>query len=356
MDLRLIAAIFAIIAVIDRLFGCKLGLGQYFERGIKMIGASALAMVGMIVIAPVLAELIRPLLSPDSFIDPSCVPALLFANDMGGAALSTELCNDPDIGMFNGMVVAALMGCTVSFTIPVALGLTQKSQLRPLSLGILCGVVTIPVGCVIAGFIAGIPFTALMIDLLPIVLLAGFIVLALILWPDASVKGFRVLGFIIKLLITIGLVLGLLDYLLDYRPIECIGSYTEAFDIVIYSCTVMSGTLPLLAILSRLLKKPFEKLGKLLDINSASALGFVGSLATNMTTFETMNEMDEKGCMLNSAFAVSGAFILAAHLAFTMAFCEEYVLPVIIGKLAAGITAVLLCLLLYPRFRKMLEK
>ena len=51
--------------------------------------------------------------------------------------------------------------------------------------------------------------------------------------------------------------------------------------------------------------------------------------------------------MLNSAFAVSGAFVFGAHLAFTMALDGDYVLPMIIGKLISGVCAVILACLIY---------
>ena len=47
------------------------------------------------------------------------------------------------------------------------------------------------------------------------------------------------------------------------------------------------------------------KLGDKLKINSTSSLAFISNLVTNATTFGMMNEMDRKGTVLNSAFAVS---------------------------------------------------
>ena len=66
-----------------------------------------------------------------------------------------------------------------------------------------------------------------------------------------------------------------------------------------------------------------------------------------MTTFEMMKDMDEKGVVINSAFAVSGAFTFAGHLAFTLAFDPAYIMPMIVGKIVAGFTAILLSILIY---------
>ena len=78
-------------------------------------------------------------------------------------------------------------------------------------------------------------------------------------------------------------------------------------------------------------------------------MGILSSLATSVHTFEKMREMDKKGIVLNSAFAVSGAFVFCGHLAFTMAFAPEYVVPVIVGKLISGVSAVAAAVIIYGR-------
>ena len=46
------------------------------------------------------------------------------------------------------------------------------------------------------------------------------------------------------------------------------------------------------------------------------------------------------------AFAVSAAFVFGDHLAFSAGYDPEMILPLIAGKLCAGITAVCLALLI----------
>lgn len=65
-----------------------------------------------------------------------------------------------------------------------------------------------------------------------------------------------------------------------------------------------------------------------------------------------MDKMDKKGVVMNSAFAVSGAFVVGSHLAFTLAFDGSYIMPVIIGKLVSGILAVVLSGIMYGRMNK----
>ena len=62
----------------------------------------------------------------------------------------------------------------------------------------LCGFVTIPVGCFVAGLVAGLPIGALLLNLLPLILLSGLIVCGLLLLPKVIVKVFVALGIAIK--------------------------------------------------------------------------------------------------------------------------------------------------------------
>ena len=55
-------------------------------------------------------------------------------------------------------------------TIPYALGIVEARQHKPLLLGLLCGIVTIPLGCLIGGLVLQLPLGALLMNLLPLVL------------------------------------------------------------------------------------------------------------------------------------------------------------------------------------------
>ena len=105
-------------------------------------------------------------------------------NDMGGAALSCQVALDPELGLFNGLVVSCMMGGTIAWTIPVSLTSVPKAQHRELLLGMLCGIVTIPVGCLLAGFATPIPFGTLFVNLLPLILISIILAIGLALCPE----------------------------------------------------------------------------------------------------------------------------------------------------------------------------
>ena len=349
-----IMAIFAVVGAADRIIGNKFGLGREFERGISTLGSMALSMIGMIVLAPYIAEMLNPFFNfvgkylP---IDPSIIPASLFANDMGGVPLATQLAIDPEIGRFNALVVSAIMGCTVSFTIPYALEITAKEQQRELILGLLCGIVTIPVGCFLGGLVAGISLVSLLIDLLPLTLLSALLAVGLLKIPNVCVRIFKVIGTAIKILITIGLTLGIVKFLTGFSPLAGIGTFEEGALICFNAAAVMAGSFPLVALISRLLRRPLAKAGSTIQINDASTVGLFSNFASTFVTFDLIRSMNKKGLVLNAAYLVS-AGCFSGHLAFTLAYDSTMLPAVIVAKLSGGVLAFLLALPLYKRFQK----
>jgi len=102
-------------------------------------------------------------------------------------------------------------------------------------------------------------------------------------------------------------------------------------------------------LLTRWFEKPLLSIGKLLKMNSTAAAGMIATLANNIPMFKLMNGMDDRGKVLNVAFAVSAAFTFGDHLGFTAANKPDMIFAVIVGKLIGGITAVLFAMLLAPK-------
>ena len=244
----------------------------------------------------------------------------------------------------------------MSFTIPFALGVVAKEHHRELLLGLLCGIVTIPVGCFVGGLVCGLPLLTLIVDLIPLIIFSGIIALGLIYFPEMCLKIFKVFGVAIAALITFGLSLGIIRFLTGYEVIKGLKTLEEGASICVNAAVVLSGSFPLMYVISKVLSKPLEVVGRKTGINTYSAVGIISSLASSATSFGMTDKMDKKGIVLNSAFAVSGAFILGSHLAFTMAFDSSYILPVIAGKLIAGVLALVVAVLVYKRTNSEKEK
>ena len=353
--ISLVMACFSLLGALDLIIGNKFGIGKQFERGIMLLGTMVTSMVGMIVFAPLIAHLLRPVINVLAGVipfEPSVIPAMILANDMGGAPLAMEFASNEQVGYYNALIVSAMMGATISFNIPFAMGVVEKEKHEPLLLGLLCGIVTTPVGCLISGFIVGLSVIDLLASIIPLFICAALLAVALFVFPNACVKVFKIFGLIIKTIILIGLAVGIFEGLTGIELIPYTAPIAEGFDVCVNAAMVMSGAFPLVYILSKLLDKPMKKVGEVIGVNASSTLGFLSTLATNVTTYGNMKDMDRKGIMLNGAFSVSAGFVFAGHLAFTLAFNAEFALSMIVGKLLSGISAVLVASLLYRIMNK----
>lgn len=350
--ISIVVLIFAAIGALDFIIGNKFGAGREFERGFGLFCPMALSMLGMIVIAPAIGELLSPVF--DGFyrvfgIDPSIIPASVFANDMGGAPLAQSVAKSAELGGYNAFVVSSMMGCVLSFTIPFSLGLVKKEQHSDLFLGLLCGIVTIPTGCFVAGLMCGIGVGALLLNLLPLIILSLIVGAALLFVPKICIKCFSVFGIFMRVLAIGGLLCSIFTFLTDVEICPYFDTFEHGAFVCANACVTLSGALPFMFIVSKLLDKPLNSLGKRIGINSTSALALLGTIVTNASTFGVMEKMDKKGVVLNSAFAVSAAFTIGGHLAFTMAYDSSYVPSMIVGKLVSGIFALGLAFIIYKR-------
>ena len=348
--LATIMAVFAVIGAVDKITGNHLKLGDEFEKGIKTLGPLSLSMLGMMTIAPALAGLLIPVISPVAKVfgfDPSALAGILIANDMGGAALADSIANDALLGSFHGLCVASMLGATISFTIPVALESAKKENHDDVLLGLLCGICTIPVGCFISGIVMGITPLKVLINLLPALLISIIIVIGLIKFRKVTVKIFSIFGKFISILITCGLALGIFQTLTGKVLLKNTAPLMESAATVFTICITLAGTFPLIAIISKLLKKPLSALGKKLDLDDASVVGLIATLANSIATMESADKMNRKGRILNLAFAVSAAFVFGDHLAFTLSYNSDHIVAVIIGKLCAGVAALAVASVIY---------
>jgi ethanolamine transporter len=194
--------------------------------------------------------------------------------------------------------------------------------------------------------VLGVKIGALLWNILPLAIFSAIIAAGLVLCPDRCVKIFGVFGAIIKIVITIGLGLALFRFLTGAQIVPGLGTLEDAAAICLNASAVMAGAFPLLFVVSKILNRPMQKLGQKLGVNETSVMGLVSSLANSITTFEMMDSMDKRGAMLNAAFAVPAAFVLADHLAFTLAFDPGCLSAMMIGKLTAGLLAVALAMIL----------
>ncbi len=393
-----IMMIFMSIAALDRVFTqfggaeqvlSKLGLGQVgrsisgsgeqFEEGFMAMGALGLAMVGMMAFAPVLSSVLKPFIVPLYEMlgaSPAMFATTLIANDMGGFPLAMQLAGaDTASGLYAGLLLGAMMGPTVVFIIPVAIGIIDIKDRRFLALGVLAGMITIPLGCIAGGMIAmlagvthnGVVVTfsmsMILMNLIPVVLISGLIGLGLKIMPEKMINGFQIFAKILIAFITIALAIAVIQEILGFKIIPGMDpiftSATEdggriadglkAVETIGYIACVLLGAYPMVFLLTRWFNKPLLGLGGLFKVNETSAAGMVASLANVIPMFGLFKNMDDRGKVLNVAFAVSAAFTFGDHLGFTAGTNTSMIFPMVVGKLVGGITAVFVAMMIAPK-------
>ena len=347
--------LFMALGAVDRIIGNRFGLGEKFEEGIIAMGSLALSMIGIICLAPVLAGLLRPVVVPlYSFLgaDPAMFAGTILANDMGGAPLAKELALTPEAGQFGGLIVGSMLGPTVVFTIPVALGIIRPEDQEFLARGVLAGVITIPIGGLVGGLAAGFPLMMVLKNLIPIVLIAVLIALGLAFIPNGMVKGFQVFGRFVIIVITVGLAAAIVEALTGITLIPGMNPIEEGYATVGGIAIVLAGAFPLVFVITKVFRKPLMRLGHLLGMNDIAAAGLVATLANNIPMFQMMGDMDRRGKIINVAFAVSAAFVFGDHLGFTAGFDSTMIFPMIVGKLVGGVTAVAVAMLITRKYKE----
>lgn len=345
----LIMGAFSIIGAIDRIFGNKFGLGKEYENGILTVGQLVLSMIGIMILSPLLADLFSPVITPIYNLigaDPSVFAGSVFACDMGGFPLAKEFASNSQAAQFSGILIASTLGATVSFTIPVALASTEKEDRKYVAKGILCGVVTIPFGIVIGGFTAGFQTSMILINTFPVAILSLLISMGLWKAEDFTIKVFVIFGKLITALATLGLVVIGFETITDFVIIPNLGSFSESFTVVGEIAIVLSGAFPFIVVIKKLLDKPIQIVGNSMGINNTAVAGLIATLANSIATFSMVNKMDDRGKTVNMAFAVSAAFVLGDHLAFTAGVDSVMILPLIVCKLTAGILSVILAFII----------
>jgi len=354
-------------------FGAAIdGAGKQFEEGFNAMGPLALAMVGVIAATPILSRLLAPLVIPVYGwfgASPSMFATSLLALDMGGYNLARELATtngqlDWASFLYSGLILGSMMGATIVFTIPVGLGMIDRNDRRPFALGILAGLITVPVGCLAGGLTAmlcqvqtpdGHPvvFTVSMLvrNLVPVILFSGTLAVGLWKFPNAMVYGFSLFAKILVALMTAALgvvafqVLTGMTLVPGMDPIfpgtgDQPGLDMRAMELVGRIAIALLGAYPAVYLLSRWFHKPLVAAGRLLGINDIAAAGLVATVASNLPMLKVLAQMDERGKVINVAFSVSAAWVFADHLAFVAANKPDMIVAVIVGKLIAGVAAI----------------
>jgi len=337
-----VMAIGLLVGALDRIFNNKLGLGEQFEEGFNAMGPLALGMVGIITLAPVIANVLGPVIIPVFNLigaDPAMFASIL-ANDMGGYPLAMELAVNEEAGLLSGLIVSSMLGATLVFSIPVGLGLINYEDRPFFAQGLLAGLTMIPVGGLIGGLIAGFDIKMLFINLIPIIILSALLIAGLSLFPDALIKGALIFGRFIVIVITIGLAAAAFESLTGVIIIPGMAPISEGIEIVGLIAIILLGTFPVLHLLVKVLDKPLTKIGEKIGMNATGAAGIVITMANSIPVYKMMKDMDNRGKIINTAWLVPATAALGDHLGFTGGVRADMITAVVLSKVIAGVLAI----------------
>lgn len=355
------------------------GAGTEFEAGFGAMGPVALGMVGVIVLTPVLGSILGPAVIPVYKMlgaDPSMFAGTILANDMGGFFLSRELTNDAAAGLYSGVILASMLGVTVSFTIPVGFSLISKEDRPFFAQGVLIGLVTIPIGCIVGGLVAmnsdiimpsGEPavfsMKTVLVNMIPVILFSAIIGGGLKFFPKLMVMIFNGFAKFLVVIITIGLAVAVIERLTGFVVIpgmdpmfmiegDIPGIDMRAMEVIGAIGILLLGAYPMVLLFTRWFKKPLMAVAGIFGIDAEAAVGMIGALANILLMIQAMSKMSKRGKVIAMSFSVSAAWTLGDHLGFTAANKPDMIFAMVAAKLVAGITAMLLAMWMVRHWKR----
>ena len=353
--IMIVMMVFCVIGGVDMVRGNRHGYGEKFDEAFAALKPLALTMFGVITLVPILKLLLEPIITPVyTFFgaSPAMFAGTVFPVDSGAYPLAMQLAEgDAAIGGFSGVVLGSTLGCLFIGTIPICLSMLDKKDYDCLAMAVLIAIITIPLGAIAAG---------LVMNLGPYRMSVGRILVNLIPAIIVSVRGFCALGrgmqVVLNMCIVIsavqaitGLRIPVLRLMVEPGPDGGNSPLVDSFIIVGNIALVLAGAFPMVLWLSRVFKKPIERLSGALGMNEAGGAGLIASLASIFPALDLVPRMNKKGKLLVLTFCISGSFVFGDHLGFTAGVDQAMVLPLIVYKLGAGISALALANLLSPR-------
>jgi ethanolamine transporter len=346
------------------------GLGKEFIEGLHAIGPIFIPVAGIMASIPYLSEFIRVAAGPLFALvgaDPSIAATTVIAVDMGGYQLANTLAASREAWIV-ATVVGYMAGATIIFSIPVGLAMLAKSDHKYMALGVMSGILSVPVGVFIACALIATTGIAVRPDIattgdatyqlalslgeilrniLPLIVFCVAIALGLRFAPDAMITGFLWFGRIMNAAITLVLVFSIVEYFTGAFS-KLFGSWGfdpiiadaedqfRALEIAGYIGIMLAGAFPMVYLLTRYLAGPMQAIGSRIGVSPEGAAGLLAASANIIAMFRLIGRMRPRDKVLAIAFAVCAAFSFGDHLAFAANFQPNLILPLLIGKLAGG--------------------
>lgn len=349
-------------------------LGKAFTGGIQTIGTIFLPIAGIMVSIPFLTVFIEKACGSIYRMigaDPALAATTLIPSDIGGYLLASAIAQSPESWIM-AMVVGYMAAPTIIFNIPVGLALLEKDDHQYLALGLMAGILAIPIGvfltCLLLFFTRPpireiISTTAatsyylsfelghILINLLPLVIICTLLALGLRFRPKQMIRGFMIYGKIImaalKLIVAVCIVeyfthlfsnvlgwWGFDPFFADdqdmFRAIEIAGNIG----------IMLAGAFPMVHLIQKYLKAPLTAVGTRLGLTPTGSAGLLAASANVVAMLGMVKDMPVEDKVKCIAYSVCAGYLLGDLLAYTANFQPTLILPIFLGQLAGGLLGI----------------
>lgn len=364
-------------------------LGQQFVAGVDSIGPIFLPVAGIMASAPYLTAFVEGVFGPTYGAlgaDPAMAATTFIAVDMGGYQLADVLAQTRESWIM-AMMTGYMAGATIVFTVPVALKMLEKRDRKYLALGVMSGLLAIPIGVFVTSAVIAVSHPVIRevvstnadatyqlaltwaqigVNLVPLIIICVALALGLKFKPDAMIKGFIVFGRVMEGALKIVFVLVVVEYFTGLFTMV-FGSF--GFDPIIADeddmfraletagaiGMMLCGAFPMVYLIRKYLAKPLAKIGGAVGLSSDATAGLLAGSANVLALLSMVKYLKALDKVICMAFAVCCAFLFGDHLSFTANFQPSLIVPVLLGKLAAGICAIVFAHLLAVKKAEELE-
>lgn len=379
---------FVVIGAIGAIRDDSRGVGKEFVEGIHSIGPIFLPVAGIMASVPYLSvfvEAITGRIFSAMGADPSMAAGALIAGDMGGYTLAHATAGTPDSWVM-ATAVAFMSGSTIVFSIPVGLAMLERRHHQAMALGIMSGVLAIPIGVLITTAIVKLTRTSVRLDLsttgdaehvfelgwgqilsnlIPIVIFVVVLALLLRFATRFTTSAFLVFGRVLDGCLKLVLALVVVEYFTQlpstiwsgwgFAPVIAdADDQFRALEIAGYIGIMLAGAFPLVHVLRTVLSGHLGAVGRRFGVSTEGVAALLAGSANILALFRLVPTMPSRDQVLVIAFSVCAAFTFGDHLAFMANFQPNMVVPLVIGKLSGGVIAMLLAVwLAIPHMRKL---
>ncbi|KMS90145.1 ethanolamine utilization protein EutH [Prauserella rugosa] len=366
---------FVLIGAIASIRDDENGLGKEFKEGLHSIGAIFIPVAGIMAAIPYLSALVESAAGPlfDAIgADPAIAATSLIAVDMGGYQLAHETAATTG-GWIMAAVVGYMAGATIIFTVPVGMAMVDRRDHRYMALGIMSGVLAIPIGVLITTTLlvatsttvrgevsgtsasdtalSGLDTGAILLNLLPLTVFVLALAAALWFVPNVMIRLFiwfgRILDALLKLVLAVSIIehfTGVFSTVFGSWGFDPIIADTEdqyrALEVAGNIGIMLAGAFPMVYMLRKGLARPLGALGRRVGMSAEGTAGLLAAVANVLALFRLVRHMPPKDKVLCIAFAVCAAFLVGDHLAFTANFQPNLIGPLLVGKLVGGLLAI----------------